>query len=542
MQGIWTIIATVGGGLGLFLLGMRHLSDGLQAASGRGLGRFMSLATGRRIAGVATGIAATLVVQSSSIVAVVLVGFVTSRLMKLSEAITVLIGANIGTTFTVWLMAFAPSPETLGLSAFTLGALMYFPVRRGKVRHAGLALVGLGLVFLGMSIMKEGIEPIRESERISAALKCLDAKDLPHVALVALISAVFTAVIQSSAAAIVIFMTFASAGLITYETAVSALFGANIGTTVTGWIASIGGTRVAKRTALANTLMNLGGSVILLPFVLPVIVPAGKALFAGSIASANVMLPIAATDTVFSLLRGVMFFPLVGRLERLLERLVPEKEDERVHLSSLNALAKASPTIAISQALEEVRFMAKSVAEMMDGLRLIVSQDRSDGGEAKLLAREELLDGIQRDVTVFIGELLPRRMSSEMANLAKDAMKLTDELESASDALAAVARAVARVRAGGERLSGGDLAAILGIHDAAAELMATCISQQGARMSQAKELKGKIVMARELQLLRIGSGSSAVSVLAALDILNAYERLRTHALAIAFISHILNEK
>ena len=357
MNGLYTAVATIGGGLGVFLLGMRHLSDGLQAASGERLRRFMSLATGHRAAGVATGVASTLVVQSSSIIIVMLVGFVTSGLMTLSQAVNVLIGANIGTTFTIWLMAFAPSPELLGLGLFIFGALAYFPLRTGRMRHVGLAVMGLGLVFLGMALMKNGVAPIKESPELSAQLRSLEATGLGSAALVALASALFTAVIQSSAASIMIFMTFASEGLVSVDTAIVALFGANIGTTATGWLAAIGQSRAAKRTALAHTASNVIGSVLLLPLALPVLAPLAKAAFPNCAAT----VPIAVADTTFALVRGLLLFPFVMPFSALLEKVLPDRADEKPHRSMLNANLAVSPDIALEQAAKEVDFMAESI-------------------------------------------------------------------------------------------------------------------------------------------------------------------------------------
>ena len=186
MNELLNIVVTLCGGLGLFLLGMRHLSDGLQSASGERIRRVIGFTTTNRPAGVVTGIVSAIVVQSSSVVSVMLVGFVTAGLMSLAQAVNVLVGANIGTTATVWLMAFAPSPEILGLALAVAGSLAYFPFRRGRVRHVGLALIGLGLVFLGMAFMKQGVAPIRESPELSAALGRLAATSLPSAAAVAL--------------------------------------------------------------------------------------------------------------------------------------------------------------------------------------------------------------------------------------------------------------------------------------------------------------------------------------------------------------------
>ena len=171
MQTILSVLVTVGGGLGVFLLGMKHLSEGLQAVGGSGLRKFMALATTHRMAGVGTGIVTTLIVQSSAIITAMLVGFVSSGMMTLEQAINVIIGANIGTTGTVWIVAFAPSPEMLGLVGLAIGGMLYFFSRKEMTHNLGLAVLGLGLVLLGLFFMAKGVLPIKENEAVRNAFE-----------------------------------------------------------------------------------------------------------------------------------------------------------------------------------------------------------------------------------------------------------------------------------------------------------------------------------------------------------------------------------
>ena len=265
MNDIIMVIVTVLGGLGIFLLGMKNLSEGLQAVAGHGLRSFMSFATTRRAAGVGTGIVSTILVQSSSVITVMLVSFVSSGFMTLQQAFNVIIGANIGTTATVWIVAFAPDPQILGLIGLGFGGLLYFFTRKERPHNLGFAMLGLGLVFLGMYFMSKGVMPIRQNPSMQQAFARMSASSFGGFALVALVAARFTAAIQSSAASIAIGMTLASQQLITYEMAIAVLFGANVGTTMTAWLAAIGSTAAAKRTALSHTLSNLIGSVLFLP-------------------------------------------------------------------------------------------------------------------------------------------------------------------------------------------------------------------------------------------------------------------------------------
>ena len=552
MKDLLTIIVTVAGGLGIFLLGMKHLSEGLQAVSGRGLRKFMGLATTHRMAGVGTGIVSTLIVQSSSIITVMLVGFVSSGMMTLQQAINVVIGANIGTTGTVWIVAFAPSPEILGLVGLALGGLMYFFVRRERVHDLGLAVLGLGLVFLGLYFMAKGVMPIRQNPEIQSAFTRMGADSLGEVALVALVAALFTAVIQSSAASIAIAMTLASQQLITYEMAIAVLFGANIGTTMTAWLAAIGGTSEAKRTALSHTLSNVIGSLVFLPFVLPVLVPMGKALFPGwnTVTETakgpmllGIMAPIAVTDTVFSVLRGVLTFPFVVPFARLIEWLVPSK-GEKPHLSSLKLGVRLSPLIACDQALGEVQFMRDSDLDLLNCVRKVLTGEATVADEDHIAHREDILDNVQREVTEFLGQVMVKRLHVDLAERARRLLRLTDELESVSDEASTILKVTRRLRKNGQEFSEVSRKVLLSVHDrvfAFAEEVSPWVKSPRPVIdiekvqAESKEIHDFVRECRRTQLGRVGPDdpTSPMRVLVELDVINAYERVRAYYLNIA---------
>jgi len=552
---ILNVIVTVAGGLGVFLLGMKHLSEGLQAVAGRELRRFMALATTHRVAGVGTGIVSTVLVQSSSIITVMLVGFVSSGLMTLQQAINVIIGANVGTTATVWIVAFAPDPQVLGLVGLGLGGMIYFFLRGERVHDLGLAILGLGLVFLGMYFMSKGVLPIRQNPSIQAAFTRMEATTLGGVALVALVAALFTAVIQSSAASIAIAMTLAAQQLITYEMAIAVLFGANIGTTMTAWLAAFSGTAAAKRTALAHTLSNVIGSLIFLPFVLPVLVPLGKALFPhwGAVTETakgpvllGIMAPIAVTDTIFSVLRGVITFPFVKPFARFIEWIVPQSEDEKPHLSPLKVGTSLSPVLACDQALLEVQFMRDSDIELLAcARRVLAEQDDPDAeNEAHILHREGILDNVQREVTEFLASIMSKRLAADVSARAQRLLRLTDELESVSDEAATILKVVKRLRKNRQRISDVSTAMVLSVHDrvfAFAEKVSPWVRSPRpvidveAVQAESREIHEFIRDCRRTQLGRVGPDDpeSPLRVLGELDIINAYERVRAYYLNIA---------
>ena len=556
LKEVLTILFTVLGGLGIFLLGMKHLSEGLQATAGGGLRKFMAHATGHRIYGVGTGIFSTILVQSSSIITVMLVGFVSTALMTLPQAFSVLIGANIGTTATVWIIAYAPDPQMLGCVGLAIGGIMYFFFRGERIHNLGLTLVGLGLVFLGLYFMSKGVAPIKQNPDIAKIFTAMSADSVLGVVTIAVSAMLLTAVIQSSAATIMIAMTLATQGLITYEVAIAVLFGANVGTTATGWIAAIGGTADAKRTALSHTLSNLIGSVVLIPFF-PLFTKIGPAIFSNYAtpetmvvsgrevqAFTHMMAPIAVTDTIFACCRGVIFFPIVRPFARFIEKIIKQPENEKPHLSAIHMGRQISPVIACDQALLEVNFMKESDLELLDCARKVIAGESDDQVENHITHREDILDNVQREVTEFLGSVTSRRLAKDVADRAQRILRFTDELESVSDEAAAILKAVKRLRKQNQEISAVSRELLVSIH-LRVENFAKRISPwiRSPRPSidirdvqnESKNIHEYIRTCRATQLGRVGpeDPGSSIRVLAELDIINAFERIRSYYLNMA---------
>ena len=533
MKEALTILLTVLGGLGVFLLGMKHLSEGLQATAGGGLRKFMANATKHRIVGVASGIVSTIIVQSSSIITVMLVGFVSTALMTLPQAFAVLIGANIGTTATVWIIAYAPNPQMLGLVGLALGGAMYFFFRGERVHNLGLTVIGLGLVFLGLAFMAQGVMPIRQNPDIARIFTTMSADSYWGILKVAFSAALLTAVIQSSAATIAIAMALAAQQLITYEVAIAVLFGANVGTTATGWLAAIGGTADAKRTALSHTLSNLIGSLVLVWFF-PLFLKVRDVI-------PSQMGAIAITDTIFAICRGCIFFPLVRPFVKFIERLVPQPENEKPHLSALKFGVKLSPVIACDQALMEVDFMKQSNLDLLECARKVIAGESDAELEKHIVHREDILDNVQKEVTEFLGSIMSKRLAFDVSERARRLLRLTDELESVSDECATILKVVKRLRRQKQQMSEKSVSVILNVHRRvaafAAEVTPLIRSPRGViplekLQAESKALHEHVRECRKIQLGRIGpeDPGSSVRVLGELDIINAYERIRAYYL------------
>ena len=542
-----SILVMVGGGLGTFLLGMKHLSEGLQAVSGSGLRRFMSLATSHRLAGVGTGVITTVIVQSSSIITVMVVGFVSSGLMNLSQAINVIIGSNIGTTATAWLIAFAPDVKMLGLCVVLVGAAFYFFQRNERLHNLGLAFMGLGCIFMGLYWMKEGMEPVRSMPVVVDAFRSLDATTTWGLAKCVLVSLAFTAVVQSSAATTAIAMTLAQQGLLSFEAAAATVFGMNIGTTMTAWLAAFNGSAEARQTALAHTLFNVVGTILLIPFFVPAILPLATSFFPhyadavttnGVTTYPHMAAPMAAVHTIFNVITTLFFLPFTRQFARFVSRVIKAPPAEKPHLSALRMSSYISPVIACDQALLEVTFMRDSGLELLAGIKDVLAGTATDSAEEHILHREEVLDNVQREITEFLGKIMVKRAPTEVSDRVRRLLRLSDELESVSDEAAAILKATRRLRKGGQNFSAQSCQTMLGVHEivfALAETVSGYIKSPRPRFDLATlqanshDIGGRIHDARRNQLDRVGPDDpdSPVRVLAELDILNAYERIRS---------------
>ena len=553
MGQVFSILIIVGGGLGTFLLGMKHLSEGLQAVSGSGLRRFMSLATTHRLAGVGTGVITTVIVQSSSIITVMVVGFVSSGLMNLSQAINVIIGSNIGTTATAWLIAFAPDVKMLGLCVVLVGAAFYFFLRNERLHNLGLAFMGLGCIFMGLYWMKEGMEPVRSMPVVVDAFRSLDATTAWGLAKCVLVSLAFTAVVQSSAATTAIAMTLAQQGLLSFEAAAATVFGMNIGTTMTAWLAAFNGSAEARQTALAHTLFNVAGTILLIPFFIPAIIPLATSFFPhyadavttnGVTTYPHIAAPMAAVHTLFNLITTLFFLPFSKRFAAFVERIIKIDPAMKPHLSALNMTSHIAPVIACDQALLEVQFMRDSDLELLSCVRSVIAGESDERTEEHILHREGVLDNVQREVTEFLGKIMVKRAPASVSARVRRLLRMSDELESVSDEAAAILKATRRIRKDGQMFSAHSRGILMDVHG----MVAAFAADVSARLksprprfdlapvrSRAHEIGEAIRRGRRGQLDRVGPDdpASPIRVLAELDILNAYERIRSCYLNIA---------
>ena len=346
------------GGVGLFLFGMTIMSSGLKNACGDNLQVILEHATKNKIIAVLVGLGMTMLVQSSSATDVMVIGFVNSGLMKLTQAIGVIMGANIGTTITAQITAF-------NLSAFTPlllfgGAVMYLFIKQNLIKHVGSVIMGFGMLFQGITMMKAAIQPLSQSEGFTTFLGTLS-----NPALAVLFGIAFTALLQSSSSATVIFQAFAVQGILSYNVAVYLVIGAAIGSVTPNLLASLTANRNGKRAAILNLLFNVfrAGILIALINIFPIILTGIQSLSPNDIGR-----QLANTHTIFAIIAVLVELPFTGKLIWLAEKIVPVLPEENQQMEDrslvyMTQLTKVPAPVALRQTQREITRMGHIAAD-----------------------------------------------------------------------------------------------------------------------------------------------------------------------------------
>ncbi len=439
------LIFGVLGGLGLFIFGMRTMSEGLQKIAGERLRRILAALTNNRIIGTLVGIGVTALIQSSSATTVMVVGFVNAGMMSLVQSIGVVLGANIGTTITAQLIAFKITH--FALPAIGIGAgLKIFSKRNRKLTYTGEILLGFGLIFFGLSVMKDAFDPIKDSEYFRQLFLLIGDNHLLGV----LVGAILTMLVQSSSATMGITLALASSGLLTFEASVALILGENIGTTITANLAALGTNLAARRTALAHFLFNSIGvlyMLILFPFFLSIIsfiTPGDADLVIQTQQQAQqfgmelgdkpyIARHIANTHTLFNIINTLIFLPLVGVLATITTWLIRGTEsqvDLRPKFIDMRVLK--TPPIALGQARAETRRMAQHALEMLKETNLYV-QDADDKRLEGLEQKEEAVDILQKEITDFLVALSQQSIASQTSRDIASLMHMVNDLERIGD-------------------------------------------------------------------------------------------------------------
>ena len=423
------LIVGVLGGLGIFILGMKLMSDGLRQVAGNRLKSFLHFFTQNRFMAVVAGAVATGLIQSSSACTVMVVGFVNAGLISLRQAIGVVFGANIGTTVTAQMISL--NIKELALPAVAVGVAISMMARRSKTRSIAYSILGFGLLFLGMTMMSAELKGIAKFPSFIQVFQTFDCKPAPGemMPLIRILGAIavgtaMTVVVQSSSATIGLAIALAGSGLINFYTAVPLILGDNIGTTVTALLASIGTNRPARQSAIAHTIFNVLGAtymVILLYIPIngtPIFLYIVDAITTGDVLTdmpENIERHIAAAHTLFNVFNVLLFLPLVPAIALLCNTVLPTKKEE-LEIVPLEPHLLDTPAIAIDQSANALMKMNEAGLALTADCVQQLKESRIKDQEG-LRRREDIIDQMQHDTIHYLTELTRRSLSEDQADI-----------------------------------------------------------------------------------------------------------------------------
>lgn len=416
------------GGLGIFLLGIKSMGEGLQKSAGDRLKDILDKLTSNPLLGVIAGMVVSVLIQSSSGTTVLTVGLVNAGFMTLKQSIGVIMGANIGTTITAFIIGI--KLEEYGLPILAVGALMLFFFKNQKVLNVGQAIFGFGALFFGLQLMGGGLEPLQHLQGFQELM--VEMSDNSILGLI--IGTVFTLVVQSSSATVGILQNLFGQGAIDLQGALPVLFGNNIGTTITAILASIGATVAARRAALTHVIFNLIGSILIMFVLSPytaLIETTQNAL------GLNAEMTIAFAHGIFNILNTIILFPFIGGLAWLVTKLVPGEDSsatvQPTHLDPI--FIQQSPSVALDQAKEEVVRMGEFALQGLEEATLFLNNHDTSHAD-RALKLENTLNNMDQEITAYLIDLAATQLSdadserhSALLDSVRDIERIGDHFE-----------------------------------------------------------------------------------------------------------------
>jgi len=524
---------------------MKFMSDGMQAVAGNRLRNLIGAVNNNRLAACAVGTMVTSVVQSSSVTTVMVVGFVNGGFMTLMQALGVIIGANVGTTITGWILALKIGKY--GLPILGIAALIYLFVKNGRARYTAMAICGIGMIFFGLETMSCGFKHPEVNVLLTELFSTVSGDTMIGVLKCAIVGCLATMGVQSSSATLGITIALAQSGVIGFPTAAALILGLNVGTNVTAFLASLGATVNAKRAAYGHIIFNVVGTLWLVPIFLwyTAFIEMILYTFGGLLnLTPSIVTKIALTHSFFNIINTIVFLPLLRPFANLVIRLVPDKDHrETPHLTFLDVRLLESPAMGVAQSQDEIVRMGEHVAKMSTMLRTALETDEiDDNNTRRILHREEILDLMQDEVTEFLAHVLSGNIPSDIVDTCKEQLRMADEYESVGDYLAKILKLnLKRIKKGFEFSESGrrDL---LKLHDQVDEylqMISTAVSERRPEVLSKAHIQGEAitVLAKEsrnryLALLgqeNVGHRSTLIYT----DMLNGYRRTKDHGLNIA---------
>ena len=426
------------GGLGLFLYGMNLMADGLQKSAGSKMKQLLGYLTNNRLLGVLMGALITAIIQSSSATTVMVVGFVNAGIINLTQAVGVIMGANIGTTATAWIVSASEwaaflKPEFLAPLFIGIGAFLLIFTKSIKKHQIGEIIIGFGILFIGLSFMSDSVSVYKDSPIFAKAFSVLGSNPILGI----LVGTVVTAIIQSSSASVGILQTLAANGIVNWRSAIFITLGQNIGTCVTAIISSAGANKTAKRAAAIHLLFNVAGAVIF-----GVIMFVGFTIFPDW-ANANInKTEISVFHTIFNVTNTILLFPFASLLVKAATKLVKDKKEEEVEegkdeiiLKHLDERILLTPSLAVQTAVEEVVSMGEIVLNnVKDSMDLWYKETEVKEEEIqKILDTEKVINTLEKAITGYLVKISNLSITEEQQGTVHRLFYTISDLERIGD-------------------------------------------------------------------------------------------------------------
>lgn len=547
---VFKLIYSVLGGLGIFFYGMKSLSEALQSIAGDVIQNVINKLTANRFVAVLVGLFVTMLVQSSSVTTVMVVGFVNAGLMQLTQAIGIIFGANIGTTITGWIISIKVGKY--GLLFIGLGIFPLLFARSNRNRQIGRIIFGIGMIFFGLMIMSDAFKPLRSMPSFIDSISYFSGQNYPSYFASIFVGCLLTMIVQSSSAMLGITIALASTGVIHFHTAAALVLGENVGTTITAILASVGGNINAKRAARAHAIFNILG-VIAVFSMFPVflqfidwLVPGDPNFVSPEGEYTKIAVHIASGHSVFNIMATIIFLPFLNHLAKIVIKITPDKkEGEQHHLIMLGEPKDMIPATSLAQAKAEADKM-RDIVDRMFNLTKMLLNGKIDAKQLsdtlfKINDYEQITDNIQREVTVFLVRLQEVALTSRQSREAQTLIKVVDEFESVADYICGLANYTRRVNP--QELftneAGEDFFKFLEEVDQYYTMIADLFTESGKfdisllrRKSEQLRLQANLIRDRHLE--RVSKGEyPAISALTFSDMIVALRKIRSHCENIA---------
>ena len=462
-------LLTLLGALGMFLYGMNMMSSGLQKTAGNRMRNLLGAMTSSPFKGVMTGLTITSIIQSSSATTVMVVGFVNASLLTLNQAIGVIMGANIGTTVTAWLVSLLGFKADISIFAVPLMAIGFIMsiAKSEKYRNISEFIIGFSLLFLGLSLMKNSVPDLRETPEILSFIQQWTGYGFGSVIIFLIFGTLLTLILQSSSATMALTLIMMSMGWIPFSMAAAMVLGENIGTTITAKIAAAVGNPNARRAALAHTVFNVFGVIWALilfrPFLSlvgtiitwlgypdPTLIDYSHTIVAGSAESTAALYGVSMLHTLFNTFNTcilIWFIPLIVRFVSWVIKSKPEDEEQTIRLKFINAGPMGTAELALEEARKEIIHFAQICRNGLDYIRSAVHATKEDEFEVyrkKLVKYEEIADRIEYEIASFLNALPQESISEDTRQRVKSMYKIIGELESLGDSGESISRIISR--------------------------------------------------------------------------------------------------